>query len=1134
MKPVGVGAVLVGFLLIWLLPFLIHLRFPHFLPSLPYGWQCLMSVLLLITTAGVYWKRSASVRRTWLSHSRSPSSVQQREYRQAVNLLWSELWHQLRRLHRRRVYSLPWFILLGSAHSGKSSWLTNAGFRRIKQVTEQPDVGVCFWLSSTAVVVELSKAYYTTDRGELVDATWRYLIRRLKRKRPRQPVTGVIAILPGDQLVLSQPVRLQEQAVQFKAVVTELNRACQLNLPLWIVISKADRLNGFTEFFRNCKQQYQMTPWGVSVPEDGSEQGFTHAIEASHRQLMALLPGLLQREKDQNARLAVVRFVLQFSMLGERLRYVFNELHRTQQAGIDVNLKGVWLSSLHQRGTSINLLATELAKIHGSQAVVESPQTQDSQSYFDHRFFEQVILNQSGNVGENTTARRVWLLGNLASYGALTILLLSGLAVCWKHIEYNNTLLRSQQSTVHQYTTAIEELNEKSHLFDAIEPLFRLRTLHERYDKTRQWYSHLGLFDREQADRVRSAYQRQLEIRLLKPLAGHFHDQLARAELEHQSSLYEHLQRYLMLFHPALNRHHNDQLLEQLPDVQQLDADQLQHALLLIADLRQLKAIDTHPDEALVNRARLALSSLPVPDLVYENLRALPQFQGSISMNVLFGNDFDTFFTLKDDSRQQAFPRLFTVDQYQTLNLSPESPLLVQEMSNLNQIRKGEPGITPVEMVQLSRAVRARYFRDYITQWQMLMSRIELRSAATLPDLNNQLLALFYTSEQYPGEKPFLFHMMGVVARQTRLSPGGDQSATKVRQQPSPKLAAAVSKTEKPIGDPAQPISNPESVNQAFAAYVSYEQQQEAELKPILGAIEKSLQTLDASNDHNRVMYDWASKEFQGNSEWLSGLWALAASDSTAASVWYHQIANEFWHFILAGASSYVQHSYRQSVYAVYREKLAQQFPLSIQAASDSRQDEFVQFFKPNGQFDDFLNQVLKPFVTHSSGRWSLKTHRADALNISQSFLSQVDNIKALQSSLFHHSDQLDVHFKLRCLDLTPKATELSIRDNSGYFQYRHGPRLWQDWVWPAGDANQLSVSMMNNQWTLSQQQYPGTWGWLRLLFRCQQWHKGNRVELRCSQGGFPFKLEFDIDSPDNPFNPKLYDKIQLPSQINR
>ena len=236
---------------------------------------------------------------------------------------------------------------------------------------------------------------------------------------------------------------------------------------------------------------------------------------------------------------------------------------------------------------------------------------------------------------------------------------------------------------------------------------------------------------------------------------------------------------------------------------------------------------------------------------------------------------------------------------------------------------------------------------------------------------------------------------------------------------------------------------------------------------------------------------------------------------------------------MMSGASKHAQERWQHDVYAFYSQYLNQRFPLSAQAVNNSQLNDFIDFFKPKGLFDSYIGNVLQPFIVSTGTGWRQKQIKGRRLSVSRYFLTQLNNVRTLKESLFSADGSLQIKYRMRCTELTPLATEFSLRDSNGRFIYRHGPQLWQERLWPSGETEELMTSMSDGNHKLFQQEFSGTWAWLRFVFDGQQWQNGERVELRYSHKGYDVKLELALNRRINPFSPELYERINLLEQIS-
>lgn len=838
-----------------------------------------------------------------------------------------------------------------------------------------------------------------------------------------------------------------------------------------------------------------------------------------------------------------MRYALQFTLLGERLRFFSEEIFQSQLNTPSPKLKGIWLSSNGQHGISVNFLAKELARQHGFSVLSETPKTRDSQSYFSQNFFSRIIVNNMGGTGENPFARKLWQVRTTLSLASLVFLFVAGLAFYWQQIQYNHQLLEKQQATIRDYRFSLQQLNGHSNLKEIIAPLSELRELHKSYQASSKWLNHLGLMDWRHTEKVKTFYLKQLQHRLLTPLTSLLHEQLQNTEQQHSKNLFDHLQYYLMLFKPTLRdtSQLDKHIILTLSSQNKFESTDKQALILLLSDIWQLEKTTIKPDIPLIDKASQSLSGQLDEKVIYDHIRALPQFSRTLSMKELFGDDFDRFFVVKSIGTESSFPSIFTRNQYQYLNLTALSPLLKQEISNLNRIKKGLPSVSSVEIIRISSKVRKLYFQDYIRAWQDLLSRIALRPTSTLEQLSQQITIL------YSGERAPLYNLMAIIASETQLADTPStlnavetsrQAAYLTQSRKLQKVTNIGQRVNNVLGETtaSQAISadNPVIVNRAFKRYADYEQQRSATLNPVLAAILKDLKTISTHYDTTQALFDQAVLVADDKKSNLPALWQQANSDNTLAGRWFKHIADQIWQHFMTGASLYSQKRWQQDVYSFYHQYLYQRFPLSTQSGNDIQLSDFSDFFKPKGLLTQYMSNILQPFLLSTDAGWQIKTLYNQKLSINTYFLNQVSNVKQLQQSLFNADGSLQIKYRMRCTELTSEATGFSLRDNNGRFLYQHGPQLWQKRVWPTDETEQLTASMLNNSNKLSQQSYSGIWAWLRFVFDCHQWHNGERIELAYNYKGYNVNLELALDRRFNPFNKDLYNKISLPKNILR
>nr|MDT0251792.1 type VI secretion system membrane subunit TssM [Endozoicomonas sp.] len=832
-------------------------------------------------------------------------------------------------------------------------------------------------------------------------------------------------------------------------------------------------------------------------------------------------------------------------LLGERLHFFCDEIFQSRYGVSSPELKGVWFSSCGQHGDSINLLASEVARLHGFKAQPVQPQIPDNQSYFSQKFFNRILFNDMGNVRENPIARKLWLARISLASGALAAVLIAGLTFCWWQIQYNEQLLAQQKMIINDYQHSIQQLvapGDSIPASDVVQLLAGLQLLNRLYQQSSRWMYHGGLLDWNTARNIQAFYQQQLRQYLWMPLVQRFHDRLQMAVTLHSDQLFDDLQYYLMLFDPKirdtglLQSHIRNVLLADPGEEAGKQLDSLLVDIWRLEGIRNIAKI--LPDQALTERAREVLSTQPPERLVYDHLRRLRQFSGVLNARELFGNEFASLFTVATDGDNAEIARFYTRSIYTRLNLSATSPLLKREIISLNRIQKGESQVSVIELARISRRIREFYFRDYIRTWDNLINRIRLQPASSLDQVEQQTNLL-------AREGAALQSLLNVVASETSLAeePSAPDAIAMGRQASNIPAPAAVRKTTRIVNQATRllPVrsarkvapDNPAIVNEAFAEYTGYAADLQSRLSPVLDQLLQELQAINGHFDPDLALYQLAVNVMTNNQNILQELWYQAASDDTRAGYWLNQLAGEVWTRAIAGAGRYCQRRWQQEVYPFWNQHLRHRFPMSSGTNSDSQPADFTEFFKPKGVLDNF-GVILMPFLQKESTGGQLKTVKGQQLPVSRTLLRQLDNARQLQQQLLNADGSLQVNYQMRSLELSARASEFSLRDSNGRFVYRHGPRLWQKRQWPGNESEQFIVTISDDSVVLTQQSYTGPWAWLRFVFACDQWQTDNRVELLYNSKGYRAQLELEMERRGNPFSPTLYGRIQLPEIIIR
>jgi type VI secretion system protein ImpL len=337
---------------------------------------------------------------------------------------------------RRYVHELPWYVFIGAPGSGKTTALVNSGLRFPLEATEGAPAlqGVggtrnCdWWFTEDAVLLDTAGRYTTQDSDRGADAAaWHGFLELLKEFRPRQPLNGAILTVSVSDLMLWSKEERARYAAHVRMRLAELYARLGLRFPIYVLVTKADLIAGFMEFFGELDPDERARVWGMTFdysPDAAMlevEKRFSEEFSALERRLNAEMVERLQRESDLQRRAAIYRFPQQFSGLGSLLADFFKLAFANQQNGRGPLARGVYFTSGTQEGSPIDRV---LGAITRSLSLDRKPLPVlggVGKSFFLNRLLREVIFPEAGLVAADEARERAGRSARALAYGALAV-----------------------------------------------------------------------------------------------------------------------------------------------------------------------------------------------------------------------------------------------------------------------------------------------------------------------------------------------------------------------------------------------------------------------------------------------------------------------------------------------------------------------------------------------------------------------------------------------------------------------------------------------------------------------------------------------------------------------------------------
>ena len=691
------------------------------------------------------------------------------------------------------LYDLPWYVIIGPPGAGKTTALMYSGLEfpgtDTAAIAGFGGTKNCdFWFAEEAVMIDTAGRYTTQDSDVRADkVSWQSFLGQLKTARPNQPINGVLLAFSVEDMMTASDDQLDSHALAVRARLTELRETLRIDVPVYVMFTKADKIAGFREFFASYGEKRRKSVWGVTFQtKDRSEETY-RAVPAEFDRLITRLSDeitdRLNEEPDSAARIALFGFPGQMALLQ---RNVTEFLRRIFQKSSDTGaiLRGFYFTSGTQEGTPIDQVLGAMAP--DVTATQPSFMSGKGRSFFLNDLLKQVIFAERDWVGYDLKAMRRRALLRTFGGSAIALAVITSFGLFGYSYWQNATLVRNAHDAAAAYTVEAQSLLDETIISDPatrpiLEALAVLRDMPGGYANPveQDWFERMGLSRREKIrTSALEAYSDGLE-QLLRPrmmlyLENRLPTLLATNDIE---EAYNALKVYILLGKEQDGR--PDDLAVQSyfanawgPEYSDpgLDGEYREINEHLAAMLELDDRVDPilKPDQTLVTRTQREIATLPLARQAYSSIQSqAASLQPLRLMDEMAGVQANVVFRTTDGRPLETLevPGLYTFTGYWGFfqdavanaaeQLEEESWVLGDVGDNVDYDR---------QLQGLNRDLHVFYRNDFRDQWAQMLGRIEL-------------VPMSAGAPQYPGlaiaSAPFaspILKLAETVDNETRLS----------------------------------------------------------------------------------------------------------------------------------------------------------------------------------------------------------------------------------------------------------------------------------------------------------------------------------------------------------------------------
>jgi type VI secretion system protein ImpL len=938
-------------------------------------------------------------------------------------------------LSKQYVYQLPWYAFIGAPGSGKTTALVNAGltFPLAEQFGKAAIRGIggtrnCdWWFTNEAVLIDTAGRYTTQESNQAVDkAEWQGFMSLLKRFRPRQPLNGVLLTLSVSDLLQMTAQEREVHAATLKARLSELREGLGVQFPVYVLVTKADLLSGFFEYFLNYTREDRAQVWGFTLPYDPKaapiavREAFNQEFDLLHRRLNDGMHERLLAEPDLSRRALAYALPQQLAglrdVLGRLLASVFSESKFNEHP----LLRGVYFTSGTQEGTPFDRVLGAMqrtfrvpAKLTGNEATAGT-----GKSFFLQDLLQKVIFQEHFIAGRNlaTENRMRWL--RRAGMVACGVVFVAANVAWSPWVSYgNNGRYIDEIATKAQTLRANVESIPAVANEDAAALLPLLNQAREvawseqfNFNEVPLGYRH-GLYQGYKLDAAgQIVYTRLLDEAFLPRLATRLENLLRNAPQGNSDYLYQALKAYLML--GGAGRFDAEAMKAWI----HADWDQSNVA----TTLDQRKQLDTHLDalmrdrvvispfplnQELVKNAREILNQQPPANRTYSRIRARLLGPEPPEFTIASVAGVDAPNVLSRASKQPlnaGIAGLFTLKGYPLFqkelaaalaDIGQEDAWVLGRTTSTSKSAVLNPG----EVMQESQQITRLYLTEYARLWQDYLNDVRL-----IPR-NNLAETIQVTRALASADSPLLL-LTRAAARETTLIRTDTSSSTRV-DQAIDRLDRLKQEVTRAAGIGVGGPSGNTGLDNKIEMIV------QGPFTPLHTITRGSPGTaqIDALS---KVLEDYLASLVAADSALRGGtiprtqdaenrLRGEAARMPAPVRAVLEALLVQGSQQVAGGARSSASASVKGGVGQTCGAVISGRYPFAKGAQQDVQANDFAQVFAPGGLMDDTFQKNLAPFVDTSKTTWAPRPGPEGAAAGSAADLAQFQRASVIRDAFF-------------------------------------------------------------------------------------------------------------------------------------
>jgi type VI secretion system protein ImpL len=1009
-----------------------------------------------------------------------------------------------RRHQRHQLKKQPLFYLMGDTQSGKSTLIKKCGQRiyssnetNHEMIEIKKQYKSCDWIFTDKMIA--IKNLQQNEKN--ASKARKKILKYLKRRKRSKPLNGILLTVPINDLLLLNHEERQTKISVFNNEIRDLQHHVNAHIPIYLILTKMDVIEGFTEFYQDLSKEELTQIWGITTTYQTQPE--TNAtLEEIHREYENLLTRLEQKviytldgEKSIRSRAKIQSFPQQMRLFKKALITFISELnHSTHEHPL--LLRGAYFTSATQAGQQYDFLFSSLAHQFNLTKENNSGIKNNDETYFIEQIFNQVIIPETKYLGENRRIKKIKKLSKRISiYASPLLAVFMGIGLTHAY-EKSKKLIQGVgvQINDYQHQEYAIAADDKS-LLSTLPALNTLKRINNS-SESMSFADDLFIARHQMNSAASSALNRSIHSLFIPRIAANIESQLSQRQNEDPKSLYVLLKGYLAFSEKGKAHAQSiiapiDSELNQSHDLNKQEINSINYYLLL-ASKQKLDALPL--SRPLIDSTKEILQTINPAERAYALIIA--QAQSSqippIEVTSLFEKNTNVFnITAVKDEKIENLYTLNTLNH----NFDDKSLNISKSVANDNKEIGLNTGATETSH-EIEQQVNNMYDSNYIDSWFKPLSSIKIQSKQTLGDVLQQLNEISQNNSAFDD-------ILHEASQNTTVS-----------------------------------IKNHQAINEKFEAINDYTSGKNTvsslkKTKECLLNLYSALLKIKTQKNINQGFYNMSVDVMKKDSKNpLIQLADLANGAPYPVNNWLNQIKNNAWYVINQHSLTYIQQQLNLSVGNEYKQRIKGRFPFIKTSSNQVNAEDFNAFFNPNGKINNFFNSFLAPFINTNSVPWTAYHRDGLSLDLSQKNIDFFEKSNQITQSFFGNGKP-EINFTLTPNTLNANASKIDIVLDDKRLHYAHGPQYPVDFTWPPKNStsnNEIVLTDFNSN-TFSSQFY-GEWGLFKILNSedCHIVKDGDSYKLSITSNSLNASFKLNTTATLNTIKLNVFRQLKYPS----